>query len=316
MRFSVWRKKKRKIIVASAGRDGSVSVANLLQEFSDMNGLGLSVCHEYMSREFHHEFSNSKKSDGAQSLSAMEEMAVNCDYDIIVGSGCGLAIGYFKKHFDVTLIHLKRSDRDSAISSLIKNAESFPMAYGNYIESSGSRQMGRFTAVDLGECSQRSWEEMTLRDKIAFYYDRKHSIIEKGRPKLTVNTETLSDLKTIKKITALIDPSAKKIPFSHHANLHFSFSSMSELENIRIQRIFSKLNFAKLAADDQYFLDYCLNHFVSYVGWQITKHEVLDEQERLAVDQISELIEAGIDSLSNTIGLMEQLAEELRSSRQ
>ena len=315
MRFSVWRKKKRKIIVASAGRDGSVSIANLLQEFSDMNGLGLSVCHEYMSREFHHEFSNSKKSDGAQSLSAMEEMAVNCDYDIIVGSGCGLAIGYFKKHFDVTLIHLKRSDRDSAISSLIKNAESFPLAYGNYTESSGSRQMGRFTAVDLGECSQRSWEEMTLRDKIAFYYDRKHSIIEKAGPKLTVNTETISDLKTIKKITALIAPSAKKIPFSQHANLHFSFSSMSGLENIKIQRIFSKLNFAKLAADDQYFLDYCLNHFVSYVGWQITKHEVLQEDEKLSHQQIGELIETGKYSLSECIGLLEKLYEELEAIR-
>ena len=73
---------------------------------------------------------------------------------------------------------------------------------------------------------------------------------------------------------------------------------MSDVENIRIQRIFSRLNFAKLVADDQYFLDYFLNYFVSYVGWQEPKHEVLQKGGKLSDQLNGELIYAGKHSLS------------------
>lgn len=277
---------KRKLyIIASAGRDGSLTVANLLQDFFDLNELNLRVCHEYKSNFFNHYFS---ESGSYKYKDELIEYVKNCPYDVIVGNGSIHAYEYFAKFFNVTLIHLKRANKKEAIQSLSKNMQLFPRVWGKYIKTTDP-QTNMFTAYDLFQKSKKSWDSLSYSQKAKFYYEEIHRIIDSKNPILTINTEDLNSTDKIKNLFKLINKNALNYPSSMHMNKHYASNKKDNLQQNKVQRSLGKINVNEKNFE-LYLFKYFLNYLISYVGWQINKSEALFEEELLDNHKINDLI--------------------------
>jgi hypothetical protein len=122
--------KKLKTIVVSTGRSGTLSCTNMIENV--FRASGRRVEHEYRSREFYHSFCEYQETKAPSRLAELEDMVVGCPDDCIVGCGYAAVLPLFAEHYGrkLTLVHLRRRDRQACIASLTRNAELFPTAYG------------------------------------------------------------------------------------------------------------------------------------------------------------------------------------------
>jgi SAM-dependent methyltransferase len=265
---------KLKILCIGTGRDGTQSLNHMIQSVFGETGDRHSV-HEYCCREIYQAFCDfSETGDGAYA-DALKRMVADCPYDSIVGNGYAAVLPLFAEHYGhgLKVVHLYR-DRDACIESLITNCELFPTAY-RYYSSSPEAEVKRMAAFHFGEMSRAAWDRLPIREKFGWYYDKTHALVRQHLAlfdhHIEIATESLNDEATRRAIADFVDGGTAAPPPRTHLNASvIDISSFPKQHQVKMNWLMGRMNMEELAKDDVYALNYFLDKFVAWTGYQIT----------------------------------------------
>jgi hypothetical protein len=273
--------RKLKVLCVGTGRDGTQSLNQMIEHVFAASGERRSM-HEYCCRELNQAFCDLVESGDANAAGALDRMIADCPYECIVGHGYAPILPLFAKHYgrDLKVVHLCRADRDSCIGSLVKNAEMFPTGY-RYYSPSPEAKAKRLAAFHFGEMSHAVWDGLTLQEKLAWYYDKTHALVRQHLAlfdtSITVQTEHLNDVATRRSIADFVGGASSVLPPKTHLNATvIDMSSFAKEFRFKMNWLMRRLNIEEVATDDVYALEYFLDKFIAWTGYQITAAPQLD----------------------------------------
>jgi hypothetical protein len=265
---------KLKLLCVGTGRDGTQSLNHMIQHVYAGAGDRQSV-HEYCCREIYQAFCDFQETGDGAAADAIERMIADCPYDSIVGNGYAAILPRFAERYGRSLkvVHLYR-DRAACIDSLITNCELFPTAY-RYYSSSPAAEVKRMAAFHFGDMSRAAWDRLPTREKFGWYYDKTHALVRQHLGlfdrHIEIATESLSDEATRRAIADFVDGSEAPPPPRTHLNASvIDISSFPKQHQVKMNWLMGRLNMEHLAEDDVYALNYFLDKFVTWAGYQIT----------------------------------------------
>jgi hypothetical protein len=265
---------KLKIVAVGTGRDGTLSVADMIQSVFDRLGTGQRVMHEYEARQFYQAFCDYCETREGGREADIRAMIENCPYECIVGNGYAAVLPYFSQACGTSLklLHLRRSDRAACIASIKRNCELFPLAF-RYYSTSSDAKFKRMAAFHFDEMTQQEWDRLSLDEKIGWYYDKTHSLIRKYRGNFSeyveITTESINDEMSRRAISRLVSGSEDIVASPTQLNSHSFIAGLPADRYDRMQWLFGRLNLNEVAADDVYAIAYFLEKFVAWTGYQI-----------------------------------------------
>jgi hypothetical protein len=261
-------------LCVGTGRDGTQSLCHMIGHIYAGSG-DRSVMHEYCCREFYQAFSDLRETDDRRYEDDLKRMVSDCAYDCIVGNGYAAILPLFAARYGrgLKIVHLRRADRDACIASLIKNCELFPAAY-RYYSTSPEAVVKRMAAFHFGEISEAEWNRLSIYEKFAWYYDKTHALIHQHLSlfddHIEIKTEDLDDASTRLVIANFIGGSNTLPPPKSHLNASvIDISSFPKEQRHKMHWLMGRLNIEEIADDDVYALDYFLDKFVAWKGYQI-----------------------------------------------
>jgi hypothetical protein len=265
-----------RFLCVGAGRDGTMSLAQMFTTLFEKSGLPGTVMHEYASRDFYNAFASLKETGDPRWMDEINSLIDNCPHTCIVGNGYAPILPAFAERCDsrLTLVHLQRADRPAAIRSLTKNCELFPFAYANYMNNPGAL-VRRMTAVHFGEMSNEAWDRLALREKLAWYLDKTHALIRDSSDAFVryveFKTEQLNDQTTRKKLAELVTGNTAILPPLVRINAHADVEWLPEHQKEKVQWLMGRLNLYDVANDDVYPLKYFAAEFVRWTIHQMAR---------------------------------------------
>jgi hypothetical protein len=266
---------KLDVLCVGTGRDGTQSLNHMIQRVFSETG-DRQTMHEYCCREIYQAFCDFSETGDSGHADALRRMVADCPYDSIVGNGYAAILPLFAERYGrgLKLVHLYRDDREACIESLITNCELFPTAY-RYYSSSPEAKIKRMAAFHFGDMSRAAWDRLPTREKFAWYYDKTHALVRQHLAlfdnHIEIATESLNDEATRRKIAEFVDGGAAAPPPRTHLNASvIDISSFPRQHQIKMNWLMGRLNMEELAKDDVYALNYFLDKFVAWTGYQIT----------------------------------------------
>jgi hypothetical protein len=265
---------KLTLLCVGTGRDGTQSLNHMIQHVYSSSGDRQSV-HEYCCREINQAFCDFAETGDGAVADALDRMVADCPYDCIVGNGYAAILPLFAKHYGrgLKVVHLYRADRDACISSLVMNSELFPAAH-RYYSSSPDAVVNRMAAFHFGDMSRAAWDLLPLREKFGWYYDKTHALVRQHLPlfdeHIEIATESLDDIDSRRRIAEFVGCAAMPPPKTHLNASVIDISSFAKQHQIKMSWLLGRLNIEELANDDVYALNYFLDKFVTWAGYQIT----------------------------------------------
>jgi len=264
---------KLKILCIGTGRDGTQSLNHMIQRVFGESG-GRQSVHEYCCREIYQAFCDFNETGDRRHADALEHMVADCPYDSIVGNGYAAILPLFAEHYGrgLKVVHLYR-DRDACIESLMTNCELFPAAY-RYYSSSPEAEVKRMAAFHFGDMAPAAWERLPAREKFGWYYDKTHALVRRHLAlfddHVEIATESLNDEATRRAIADFVDGGSAAAPPRTHLNASvIDISSFPKQFQVKMNWLMGRLNMEELAKDDVYALNYFLDKFVAWTGYQI-----------------------------------------------
>jgi hypothetical protein len=265
---------KPKLLCVGTGRDGTLSLNHMIRcLFASTDGRR--TMHEYRNREFYQAFSEYKETGSLSRVDDMRRMIDECPYDCIVGNGYAAILPLFREQWgaETRLVHIKRANRAACISSLLKNCEIFPFAY-RYYSSAEAATVKRMAAFHFNEMSKDAWDKLPTTAKFAWYYDKTHALIDQHKGLfaqcIELCTETLSEEHTRRTIARMIGEPEATLPPPTHLNARtLDIAAVPEEQRDRATWLLGQLNLSQLLNDDVYGIDYFLDKFVAWTGYQI-----------------------------------------------
>jgi len=306
-----------KVLAVGTGRDGTQSLNQMVQHVFAASG-GWQSMHEYCCREFYQAFCDFQETENDHFDHAIRRMIADCPYHGIVGNGYAAILPLFAQHCgpQLKLIHLYRADRKACIDSLIKNCELFPSAYG-YYSSNPNAIFKRIAAFHFGEMSRADWNRLPLTEKFAWYYDKTHTLVRQHLSlfdeHLEIATERLNDVAVRRAITNFVVGHDVALPPKTHLNSSvIDISSYPKDSQIKMNWLLRRLNTEELAQDDVYALNYFLEKFVAWSGYQITDAPQLDGAPRSSVQKIAADLERAAQILRGRLRDIDELYQLVR----
>jgi len=264
---------KLKILCVGTGRDGTQSLNHMIQRVYGQTG-GRQSVHEYCCREIYQAFCDFSETGDGGRAEALKRMVADCPYDSIVGNGYAAILPLFAEHYGrgLKVVHLYR-DREACIESLITNCELFPTAY-RYYSSSPEAEVKRMAAFHFGDMPRYVWDLLPVREKFAWYYDKTHALVRQHLAlfdhHIEISTESLNDEATRRAIADFVDGGEAQPPPRTHLNASvIDISSFPKQHQVKMNWLMGRLNMEELAKDDVYALNYFLDKFVAWTGYQI-----------------------------------------------
>jgi hypothetical protein len=272
---------KLQTLCVGTGRDGTQSINHMIQHVLASSG-DRKCMHEYCAREFSQAFCDFQETGDASYANTINQMIVDCPYDSVVGNGYAAILPQFALWCGqgMKVIHLYRSDRDACIESLVINCQLFPTAY-RYYSSSPQATVKRMAAFHFGEMSHAEWDRLLLKDKFAWYYDKTHALIRQYlsffNTYIEIATESLDEAKTRRAIADFVGGRVAATPPMAHLNASvIDIASFAKKHQGKMNWLMGRLNMEELANDDVYALDYFLNKFIAWTGYEINNAPQLD----------------------------------------
>jgi hypothetical protein len=263
-----------KLLCVGTGRDGTQSLNHMIQHVYAGSGDRQSV-HEYCCREMYQAFCDLQETGDGAAADALDRMIADCPYDSIVGNGYAAILPLFAEHYGrgLKVVHLYR-DREACIESLITNCELFPTAY-RYYSSSPEAEVKRMAAFHFGDIPRAEWDRLPTREKFGWYYDKTHALVRRHLAlfdhHIEIATESLNDEATRRAIADFVDGGEAQPPPRTHLNASvIDISSFPKQHQVKMNWLMGRLNMEDLAKDDVYALNYFLDKFVTWAGYQIT----------------------------------------------
>ena len=257
-----------RLLCVGTGRDGSTTVAHMLQEVFDRADGGQQAVHEYATVELHDLFADYRETRDPQLLAEASKIIAGCPYPCIVGNGYAGFLDLFADIYGrgLRVIHLRRRDRTNCVESLRKNCELFPGAYCYYSSAKESRYK-RMAAFHFDEMSFETWSPLPIEDKFGWYYDKTHALIEHARPRfdtfIEVNTETLNQSATRQTLARLAIDDDAVVPAPAHLNCHFFGSEVLPIDQRQyVHGLLQGLNLLQLSEDNGYLVEYAVDTII------------------------------------------------------
>ena len=137
---------KLEVIICGTGRDGTLSVAEMVREAFRINSINKTVCHEYEAGKFHDLFCELREKKCDNALKKIKNLISDCPYEVIVGNGYAAILEMFADQYpNVRLIHLMRRDKQEFIKSFSKMARLNPDTNVYYsCANGGARRVAAF----------------------------------------------------------------------------------------------------------------------------------------------------------------------------
>jgi hypothetical protein len=269
------RPSRLRILCVGTGRDGTQSLYYMVQHVLDRAGAGQAM-HEYCCREFYQAFCDGAETGAPAHDAALARMVAECPYECIVGNGYAAILPLFAARYGrgLKLVHLRRGDRAACIASLVQNCELFPTAYRHY-SSSRVASVKRMAAFHFGEMSRAAWDRLPLAEKFGWYYDKTHALIERHAGLfdecVEIETESLDEDATRRVIARLVSGNDDLLPPRARLNAaRIDISSFPPEHQHRMNWLMGRLNVEEIARDEVYALNYFLDKFIAWTGYQIT----------------------------------------------
>jgi hypothetical protein len=264
---------KLKILCVGTGRDGTQSLNHMIQRVYGQTG-GRQSMHEYCCREIYQAFCDFSETGDGGRAEALKLMVADCPYESIVGNGYAAILPLFAEHYGrgLKVVHLYR-DREACIESLITNCELFPTAY-RYYSSSPEAEVKRMAAFHFGDMPRYVWDLLPIREKFGWYYDKTHALVRRHLAlfdhHIEIATESLNDEATRRAIADFVEGGEAQPPPRTHLNASvIDISSFPKQNQVKMNWLMGRLNMEDLAKDDVYALNYFLDKFVAWTGYQI-----------------------------------------------
>ena len=262
-----------KILCIGTGRDGTQSLCNMVQHI--FTGSDRKVIHEYCCREFYQAFCDFSETGDNRYDDALKRMVDECAYDCVVGNGYAAILPLFAERYGrgLKIVHVRREDRDACVASLVKNSELFPTAY-RYYSKSTEATVKRMAAFHFGEMSREQWDRLPIEEKFGWYYDKTHNLIREHLDlfdeHIEITTESLDDDATRRAIAEFVGGDSQTLPPKAHLNASvIDIASFPKAQRQKMHWLMGRLNIEELANDEVYALDYFLDKFVAWSGYQI-----------------------------------------------
>ena len=299
-----------KIIAVGAGRDGTLSLNQMIQFLFDAENRGRVSMHEYEARAFYDAFCNYLETQDPRHLDHINKLIADCPYDCIVGNGYAPILPLFAERFGgkLTLIHLKRADKAACVESLKRDCTLFPAAYRYYADDAGARTK-RIAGFHYGEMDAEQWKSLTLDEKFEWYYDKTHALIAAGRDLfkryVELDTEKLDSQAARRKLATIVLGRSAVVPVPTHLNAHkLDIVNLPAARRTKMQWLLGRMNLHELATDDVYPVRYFLEKFTAWTGYQITGQiKEISPDDRRSTAQIA----ANLDSARRI--LLQRLGE-------
>jgi hypothetical protein len=258
-----------RVVCVGTGRDGTTSLAQMIQEGFDARGCGELVNHEWASVSFNAAFCDLKETGDPVHEQRVRAILRDCPNACIVGNGYAAILPIIAEMFGsgVTLVHLRRRDRTACVASLARNAELYPVNHRYYADP--SKAIGkRMAAFHFGEMSEAEWNRRSLTEKFGWYYDKTHALVHQYShlfaATIEIETESLGDDSVRAALAQAVG--APESLRSVHLNRHVEVDTPSMQQRIFVQRLLGKLDVDRLAKDDLYGLQHFVGEYVHYLS--------------------------------------------------
>lgn len=317
------KKSRLQAICVGTGRDGTQSLARMVDAVFRQSS-DKTVMHEYCCREFHQAFSEYRENgEKPAHLKVLKRMVAECDYDCIVGNGYAAVLPLFAEHYEgkLTLVHLRRRDRDACIASQVHNCLMFPAAYKYYLDDPAAISK-RMAGFHFGEMAKPEWDLLSLSEKFGWYYDKTHALISESSSLferyVEIDTEDLNDEATRRLVGELFGAAAPP-PAAHLNASRIDISSFPKEHRHWLHWLMGRFNIEELAADEVYGMDYFLDKFVAWTGYQIRNDPALAPAVppsamaiRTNLDRALQLLKKGVRDIEGLQQLLDPVGLELQ----
>jgi len=300
-------------LFVGTGRDGTLSLSQMVAELFEREGAGRRVMHEYAGRECYDAFANFAETGDRAYLDEARRLILECPYDCVVGNGYAPLLPLIAECCgpELMLVHVRRLDRGACIRSLMQNCEFFPLAFGNYSDSPQAVTK-RMAAFHFGEGSRSEWADLPLDAKLSWYFDKTHALIDDNSVRFThrheIHTERINDGPTRALVGAILGLGDGPPPSPTHLNAQAHIAALPSDRREKVQWLMGRFDIRRAADDDLYAADYFLNAFIAWTGYQIRGSEAVGPADTRSFEQLAELLErAGqlLDHNRRLVGLLE-----------
>jgi hypothetical protein len=313
---------KPRLICVGTGRDGTKSLHRMIQTVFEGTD-GRHAMHEYGCREIYHAFCSYQETGDVRFLDEIRRVIIECPYDCIIGNGYAAVLPLFRDLWgaDTRLLHLRRANRTACIESLVKNASLFPGAY-RYYSSSEEAKVKRMAAFHFGEMPMRQWNQLPPHAKFGWFYDKTHALVDLYKHLFAgcveLSTEQLSTEDGCRAAARWVADSEAVVPKPTHLNAHsIDIAAAAREHREKLFWLMGRLNVADLCRDDAYALDYFVDKFVAWTGYQIENAPQLGASRRPTREETTEVLARANAILRAALSQVESLTElNLRSRRQ
>ena len=210
-----------RVVVVGAGRDGTRSLARLLENLHMANGEQVRMLHEGESFRTADGVIRYLRDDRPERLTACFD---DWRQEIVAGNVFAFALPLLRKSFGrgLKVIHLVR-EREACIRSLLAEARREPLYWTGFVEAPqvlhdeteavaalAALQPVRPTAVLTGAMTAVQWLALEPEARLGWYYDAAHAAIEQGLREFTqtetVRTEALNEPETARRLAGFLHP--------------------------------------------------------------------------------------------------------------
>ena len=260
-------------LITGTGRDGTTTLRVLACNLAIANRDEPDALHETNLSELYNSWFRYHESGDS---SEIESVLRSWTHRVESSSGHAFWLPVVAKVFgpEITLIHLKR-DRTACVESLCQNRTTWPEYHGNYVNQGDlAIQTWLPTAYHFGEMTKAEWEAASLRERIEWYYDKTHELIDRHKGLfsryLEVRTEELNCQEVISNIRDFINSKWENTVFPVHQNftgLHKIYDLTFE-ESRRAEMLFNDFNVVRAVKHPDgllyaagFFMDKVLNSY-------------------------------------------------------
>lgn len=212
-----------KVLVTGTGKDGTYTTWDLIRQAFALNGVEARVEHEPDVFPIVNAYTRYLETGDDSHQGQIVDILSQWEIDVAVSGALDFCLDLIWKVFgsQLKVIHLKRK-KDAYVQSVIHSTLANTESHGNYLTTEETYRLYRPAAFHYGEMTKEEWTRLSLKDKYAWYYDKIHSMHDKGikqfENSLSIKTEDLSKQETIAKIVRFIEPEWKRVPPPTHRN--------------------------------------------------------------------------------------------------
>jgi hypothetical protein len=175
-------------------------------------------------------------------------------------------------------------------------------------------------AFHFGEMSRAQWDNLPIDEKFGWYYDKTHALVRKHASLfdnyIEITTESLDEDATRRTIADFVAGADATLPPGAHLNASvIDIASVQAEHRHKMHWLMGRLNVEEVARDDVYALDYFLEKFVAWTGYQITKAPQLAPAQPAPIHRIERDIDRAIDTVATRLREIESLKSMLLERR-